>query len=79
MMEFLTHADDFNQLGQNVGSQSCWGVMGGSGMMGWWPMMSGGWFGGFFGVVIGILTILVLTALFRWLWHKGAQEGKERK
>ncbi|HUW21508.1 MAG TPA: hypothetical protein VMW41_02450 [Candidatus Bathyarchaeia archaeon] len=72
MINLLAHINNSNQSGQT--QEYSWGMMGGSGMMGGWPMMGGGWFGGFFGLVTWILTILVLIALFRWLWQKGNLE-----
>jgi phosphotransferase system glucose/maltose/N-acetylglucosamine-specific IIC component len=75
MTNLLAHVNDFNQPGQEPG----WGMMGRPAMMGWWPMMSGGWFGSLFNLLIGILILLVVVALFRWLWQKGNLEKKGRK
>lgn len=72
MISLLAHVNDFNQTGQK--QEIGWGMMGGSGMMGWWPMMGGGWLGGILSLAIGILVILVLIALFRWLWQKGTEK-----
>lgn len=77
MSNLLAHVNDFNQPDQR--QNFSWGMMGGPGMMGWWPMMGGGWLGGFFSFAIGVLTILVLFALFRWLWQKGNLEKRSKK
>ncbi len=74
MISLLAHVNDFSQSGQE--QEFGWGMMGGSGMMGWWPLTGGGWLGGIFSLVIGVLVILVLVALFRWLWQKGTEEKK---
>ena len=77
MISLLAHVDDFNQQGQSLDYGQ--GMMSGSSMMGWWPMMGGGWFSGLLGLIIGGLVILMLVALFRWLWRKGTMEEGEKK
>ncbi len=38
---------------------------------------SGGFFFGLFPLIAWVLFILVLIALFRWLWFKGNEEQKK--
>jgi uncharacterized membrane protein len=45
-------------------------------MGGWWPMMGGGWLSQVLGLTAFILFLLILVALFRWLWKKGNQGSK---
>lgn len=77
MINLLAHTNNFDQMGQP--KDFSWNMMDGLGMMNHWPFMGGGYLGGLFGTIIGVISILILIALLRWLWLKGNKEMTKKK